>query len=349
MFATATAAIAGSGGIDDGRMDLTVYFTYDEPDMAGWEPVFDEFSRLLFDATERQLQLGEVRFTKCVGHRDIADVWVRDGAGGASSNLNGLGRVGTHLFVSRAHRSTQGDVIGQFGLVHEAGHYVFGVYDEFKGTIDGERAATPDHYCVSPTSTVACIMDGGSTISPGNQRHEFCTDAAGDFASTRHQGTFTNSAGEVVENRQEERLGVSCWDRIAESNPDGFALTLPSAEPISTILGHTAVSYDSLGCKMPVAFCLDRSGSMGDDIPSRISLAREAAALAVDLSADGQYLAVTSFSSYVATNEKARGMHRLPLGTRVSAERSLILSWPKKGSSPSSGTATPGRPSTTSS
>ena len=90
VLASSAIGRAGLGSIDDGKMDLTVYFTYDETDMSAWKPVFDEFSRLFYDATEKQLQLGEVRFTKCPGHRDIADVWVGDGTGDASATLNGI-------------------------------------------------------------------------------------------------------------------------------------------------------------------------------------------------------------------------------------------------------------------
>ena len=51
---------------------------------------------------------------------------------------------------------------GQLGLVHEMGHFVFGILDEY---LDKSGAKTADAFCVADNTGTSCIMDGGTTVA----------------------------------------------------------------------------------------------------------------------------------------------------------------------------------------
>ena len=79
-------AIAGKCKIENGKVSLNVLFLYNETDLVGWQPVFTEASKLLFNATEGNLQIGEVNFfAACQPAKDDADIWIATGTGGASA------------------------------------------------------------------------------------------------------------------------------------------------------------------------------------------------------------------------------------------------------------------------
>ncbi len=54
---------AGTGTITAGspaRLDVSALFSYNESNPDDWKPLFEEASKLLYDSTEKQLQLGTV-------------------------------------------------------------------------------------------------------------------------------------------------------------------------------------------------------------------------------------------------------------------------------------------------
>jgi len=284
---------AGTGTIEDGRLDLLVYFAYDETDPASWEPVFAEYSRLLANATEGQLQLGTVAFTTCEFQKSLADVWVLDDFSGARSHLNGLGVAGRHMTISQTHKSTGGFALGQFGLVHETGHYVWGVYDEYLGFVGGTQTFDPLHYCSSEFGTVACFMDGGTTIPPNNQRTEFCTQASLGFPGSLHFEGATNGDGQAVRTFQEYYLGVSCWERIEASGRGSLVAPVAPPSVLDPPVDPPTFDYDRLAGTLGLALVLDKSGSMSSE--GKLDLMKESAAVAIGLMRTGELLTVVAF------------------------------------------------------
>ncbi len=288
----ASVLSAGSGTIDQGKLDLLVYFVYDEPNPDSWEPLFEQYSELLFNATEGGLQLGTVSFTLCEYQKAAADVWILNDTSGARAHLNGLGVSGRHMTISQVHKSISGGAIGQFGLVHETGHYVWGCYDEYKGFVGNTPQTHASHYCSSESGTSGCFMDGGTTVFPNNQRTEFCTNPALGFGDTSHF-TGVTQGGQAIRNDQEYYLGQSCWERIETSGKG--SLSHPTTAPTDVLPPHEAVQFDyaRLNGVLSMALVIDTSGSMSSE--DKMELAIQSAQVAVGLMLDGEYLTVVAF------------------------------------------------------
>ena len=221
-------ATAGSGYIEDGKLNVSVMFTYRETDIDSWRPLFEEASRLLFNTTNGQLQLGTIRVTNCGYDNENADIWILSDNSGAFANPLGLSGDG-HVYISQTHRSVTSDVFGPFGLVHEFGHYAMGLYDEYNGVEitlrhgEGETPGAdvaeqtdarllPNQFCVTDLDPVACVMDGGTTILPNNGRTEFCTHSDGALSTAHNDGN--QAGGALYVNSQELLNGESCWETI---------------------------------------------------------------------------------------------------------------------------------------
>ncbi|MFT7465396.1 MAG: calcium-activated chloride channel regulator 4 [Pseudohongiellaceae bacterium] len=295
MLFSGRHALAGEGTISGGKLNMLVYFEYDEMTPATWEPVLTAYSKSLSNATEGGLQLGTISFTKCADLKAEADIWIREGTGGASAHRNGLGTSGLHMFISQVHKSTSGAALGQFGLVHESGHYIWGCHDEYKGYVGNTAANLAAHYCSTVSGTVACPMDGGTTVGPNNTRTEFCTKASLALAGSLHNKGSTNGAGMSVRTKQEYHLAQSCWERMVASGKGG--LTAPTMVPSTAQPAHTAVTYDYSRYQgtLAMALVIDRSGSMGSE--NKMQLAINGAQAGVGLMKDGEHISVVSFSS----------------------------------------------------
>jgi len=293
-MAASSNAHAGDGVINGGKLDLLVYFDYQEPDPTTWEPVFDEFSKLLLNATEGGLQLGTVSFTKCSDQKDQADIWVRSTTGGASAHRNGLGAPGRHIFISQTHKSSSGDTLGQFGLLHEAGHYLWGCFDEYKGFVGNTPAMLEEQFCSSSGDTISCPMDGGAAIALNNERTEFCTQSSLGFADSQHNQASANGVGVAIRTTQEYVLAQSCWERIQASGNGG--LIAPATAPSQTQPAHQLVVYDYTGFlgSLAIALVIDVSGSMGPQ--NKMQLAKAGAQAGVGLMNDGDSIALVKFN-----------------------------------------------------
>ena len=283
-LAVAIPARAGNGTVVDGKVNMTVRFTYREADVTSWRPLFDEASRLLYNATDGQLQLGRIRVTNSGQGKDAADIWILDGNSGAFANVLGLGGQG-HIYLSQTHKSTSGLAQGQFGLVHEFGHYGLGLYDEYKGISTplmlagaGEQVmrSQPHQFCTTQGDSAACIMDGGTTIFPNHERTEFCTAVHGDLSTRHNEGV--ESDGAIYRNAQEALNGESCWETVARTAGLTSPLAVDTADPpgLQPIEWQVAPEYDRL------VIVIDRSASMGLR-PNSIAVAKETADLLVGL------------------------------------------------------------------
>lgn len=308
FFLYSTPVSAGEGKIASGTpntLDLTVNFMYDEADTDSWKTLFTKTSELLYNATEKQLQLGKITvYVNCPQAVDRSDILILNDNTGARAHLLGLGTSGRHIWISQTHKSTSGAAIGQLGLTHEMGHYVLNLGDEYKGTAvpkAGAPAGTPEKdpdeefFCsLANGAGKASIMDGGTKVSPNNTRTEFCTDPDDGFTTT-HESGYINGENYFT-NAQQKKHSESAWETISKIATSKYGVTInePSSEPQNSITGHSAITWEKVACDSRTVVSIDRSGSMGG---SRLSIAKAGGILFVDLARVGDDLGVTSFAT----------------------------------------------------
>jgi len=273
----------GEGTVTAGtpaKVNLNVQYTYEEDDMEAHKNAFQKASEKLFNSTDGQMQFDKIYVYDKDAPRDKMDVLIQDNNDGASANPGGMGKAGWHIWISQTHKSTSGAALGQFGIVHEWGHYGFKLYDEYFKS-DGT-----DAYCISTTSEVTCIMDGGTKVTPRNKRTEFC-----------HKNNH------IADNKQHSKHGESCWEHLVPYCKSTYNITLTETTGTSTEMpgGHSNIDWIIMGTNLSQVICIDRSGSMDG---SPISLAKQAGKLFVDLveKEKKEFIAVTSFASGASTD-----------------------------------------------
>lgn len=139
-------AWGGEGTITAGtpsKITMNVLFMYDEacfhsnatPKCPEWEKLFKEGSRLLYDATQKQVRFEKIKLmNNCNNASAKADVQIYNDNQGANAHVGGFGTSGLRIRLSQTHKTvttgTTPGTRGQVGLVHEMGHYFFGLLDE---------------------------------------------------------------------------------------------------------------------------------------------------------------------------------------------------------------------------
>lgn len=307
---------AGDGNIDNGKLNLTVFFNYDEQDKASWEQLFNDANPVMFKATDGRLTFGEIRFTDCPGARAKADIIINDGAGRAFADggIPGLGTNGRFIQLYKNSNKTEPKT-----LVHELGHYAFGCYDEYKGRrwawdgmppawqtettggsvwFDGTGdPATNPWFCATQAEangTTSCIMDFANGWKPG--RMNFCLDGA----HADHHVTSRVSGSKRYITDQQQVNGHACWNEVAAA----VGGNVPASPPNNTSAVNSSPTFKTVDGDA-YNICIDRSGSMAGD---RIVKARLGGTTVVDLARTmmgmmpGDNLGVTSFSSGASTN-----------------------------------------------
>lgn len=120
-----------------GEVDLTVNLSYDPAtpsiesgSVARLQDLLRTTSAILCDMTDGYFRLGNVRFLRSTGGRELADVWVSDAEGGASAAGDGLGTFGAHL--NAPLKDGNGSRLDATTMAHELGHYIFGLNDQYQ-------------------------------------------------------------------------------------------------------------------------------------------------------------------------------------------------------------------------
>src|SRR5690349_21650304 len=124
-------AWAGSGTIGtDGSIDIlvNVRFPISSGEMSDMKVEFTKASQLLWDVTEGQMRLRNIRITCTSVNEDLADYWVFSGPLRSSSCFDCLARRGGHV----------NQLISAGGRVyaHEFGHLGLGLADEYEEDSD---------------------------------------------------------------------------------------------------------------------------------------------------------------------------------------------------------------------
>lgn len=294
-------AYAGAGSIDTAAktVDLNVLFTYQETTdrLTGatepnWQKVFNEASKRLWNATNGQLRIGKVHaYLRALGKKDDADVWIANKSGGAyATGIAKLGVSGDHMqFYAGTHRSLSG-YKGDFSIVHEMGHYVFGLYDEYLGTsvplakkdtwtsadFGGWISNNANIYSISPTSHAASIMDGGGGVTPANDRTEF------DTAGNVNKGVANGSRWYITKQWAEFRK--SCWETMAGFSWKGVKVfpTVPTGDSDTAMpAAYSDIQFEVVPTLNRLVLTVDHSGSM--DYDNKLELAKQGASIFVSL------------------------------------------------------------------
>jgi hypothetical protein len=193
----------GSGTFDGTKFHLSVTFTYDasDPHLLRWRTAFEHASRLLFDATDGQMQFGTIQYGINNTGISHADSHLEPGTTGTSGTTGDISQAGSYctLFYDETLRPHV--------IVHEFGHYGLFLGDEYWyiGNDVWDRCTADVH------TEGACYMGFGwknglqlnpdGTIKVVGIVSEFCCE-------TNHD---THAA-----NMQQFMHGQSCWNTIAE-------------------------------------------------------------------------------------------------------------------------------------
>ena len=161
---------AGFYSTDTKTLILLVRFMYDPSDpvlalppdhLDQWERAFKYASQALAHATRFRdpvqginspgVRIGRVEFVIAeTGNPSQADIWVTSGNGAHTDTIGGLASgTAAHITVGQRNLTTPGHI------VHELGHYAFGLWDEDSGPAGGNQ------FCIDPANRQAsglCIM-----------------------------------------------------------------------------------------------------------------------------------------------------------------------------------------------
>ena len=269
----------GIGRLQSDRFTLFVSLRHDADAarMEQWRASFQRFSDLLFDATDGQHQIGTVFVcNNSTGGRN-ADAWLLKDDGRSNSPCPGLGRGSVHqtLFADERFKP--------FVLLHEFGHYAYGVFDEYCGTTADDGLS-----CIGGSTSDACIMEtawnegdrfgdngNGGPLVPGRVS-EFCVPGNHDPNNDTYQSTKNHE---------------SCWQTMVAAFP---GLSLPSGTPTANPpAGAGSITWTILEEQQQFVLVLDRSGSMAGP---KIGETRFGADWWVDNAVIGDRLGIVSYS-----------------------------------------------------
>lgn len=236
----------GIGRLVGNRFNLIVSLRHnaDAARLGEWRTSFERASQLLLDATDGQHQFGTIFVCNNSSGGRNADTWLLDPDGRSFSNVRGLGSETAHMTLYGDER------FKPFIVIHEFGHYAYGVYDEYTGSSGAAE-------CIGGTTSDACIMEAGwgdgdrfgNTATGGalvlGRVSEFCVAGNHDPDGDTDQDSIN---------------GQSCWETMVATFP---GLVGPAGPPTATAPGGAAaIGWIVLAPEQRFVLVVDRSGSM---------------------------------------------------------------------------------------
>lgn len=307
LAVTSTEGRAGNGTVVPGtpaRVNLSVLFTYDEGNPESWRSLFEAASKLLYQSTQQQMQLGTITvYVNTPQVRSTADIIINNDYEGGRAYVLGLGQLDRPATFSQTHASTSGDALGQLGFVHEMGHYMFGLYDEYLGA-QRQRVASSryplipspgkNYFCVVPRyGGTTCIMDAGTTTS-SRFRTFFCDATNHVPGYVRDELADLDGLQTVYVTKQQLYRAKSCWDYMVTLCQERYqvSMTSPDGRPSVSTAGLQPLTYVVADASPRLVLCLDRTvGS------TRLSEVKAAASSLLDGLRLGGKVAVVSFGA----------------------------------------------------
>lgn len=248
------------------RVHLRVAFAYEPSatNLNSWRRTFEYASHALHHATDVRIGTIEYVIDSDGTVSDSIDVLVMYGPGlGDTGTVVGFvdneGSPGVHVTIRQTVTQFPGNI------VHELGHYMLGLHDEYAGPFGPAECIADAHVagtCIMQEASNSIQVTAGGPIwfSAGDTRvTEFCHDVAPNPAH-RH-----GAAGGTT--WQQQANGASCWSAITSNFPD---LVAPTGAPGLPTPGAAADDVGLVTMKPLVAtrrfvLVLDRSGSMASN------------------------------------------------------------------------------------
>lgn len=314
FFAGISPAVhGGNGTYSSGAFNycVSVRFNANNTQLNRIKDTFQSGSDVLLDATDGQHRFGTVTIVNDSGASNSSEVWINSGTGRAYATYGEYGKRGSHvnLFMSSNFSQSSGALGDAYTVAHEHIHHAYGAADEYSGPSgNAEDAPLPDtanlNYSIMDNYFTRGGRSGGGTTYTLN---EMCVahnhDPDGD---TWH----------------EDFHGESVWETVAGQTR--FPITAPAGLPVSAPPASQPVTFvDGFG-GLRVSLAIDRSGSMSVD--QRIEFGKLGAQRFVDLLADTDAVAVTSFSSSAGVNSSMSTLNPAGRAAASSAISSLSAS-----------------------
>lgn len=322
--------LAGTGKYNDGNpntVDMSVLFMFDATPNFNpnhdWEGSITRASELLYNATDGQVQLGEISlYNNCPQMIDKADVLISPGTGRAAAHPGGLGKLGWHTFLYNENDSLNlNDQRGHVTVVHELGHYVFELYDEYRD-IDGNEFKDTNGNPIAcvPGSTEASLMDAGGSYN--NQRTEFA------LYSTELLSCANTEQVQKTKQILQTPEGIIDWPWIKYTVQKNYGANLSMPQVRDTVMppGHQAPTFKYFDCSVRGVVTLDRSGSMAG---AKLATAKQGAQNFIDLASVStnsttapvvDHIGIASYSSMPSVDYQISPM----TGTHKSAAKATI-------------------------
>jgi hypothetical protein len=273
----------GSGRLVGGRFNLIVSLRHNASAarLNEWQASFGRASELLFDATDGQHQFRDIYVCNNSSGGRNADVWLLDEDGRSFSSVNALGSETAHMTLYGDER------FKPFVVIHEFGHYGYGVYDEYEGT--GGPAE-----CIGGTTSDACIME--SSWADGDR---FGNSATGGALVVGRVSEFCVAGNHDPDGDtyQDGNNGESCWETMVGTFP---ALVAPAGTPTAAAPGGAgAINWIILAAEQRFVLVIDRSGSMAGN---KLTEAQFGADWWADSARIDDRLGVVSFADVASTD-----------------------------------------------
>ena len=268
---------------------LSVRYNASSNDLAQWQKAFQRASELLYDATDGKHQLGTVQV--CLNNQgdDAADAFLTGTPG--ISHAGAIVQLGT----PRIHMTINNDeMFKPLVIVHELGHYIYGLRDEYNGPGGGGVGSCLGHTGSTPNSN-ACIMEAQST--DGDQ-----FNATTGMWSPGAISEFCSINTHTQNNEQQSANLKSCWETMATGaklSGGSFSSGYPDLQPIPATpleappAGPAKINWALLDSAQRFVLVIDRSGSMTG---AKLTEAKFGADWWADALLDNDGLAVVSFS-----------------------------------------------------
>jgi len=284
------------------KLNLILLIDYDASDerIGEWEDKFNEASELLYNSTEGQMQIGTVKvFINEPSVENIADIVIDNEEDKAWANPHGFGLKGSKVQLFDDDLKPHGEVT----IVHELGHYVFNLLDEYKGyKFNGEEWVhveqsdfSSDARCTGKSSDPASLMDASRTVN--KRRTEWCTPDSDEDWNTEHNPGYIDDDGTEWENVQEHERHQSCWETIKDYCESKYKILMeiPKDEP-STVTppNHEDIEWVVLSGEPRTVIAIDNSQQMLP--PERLELAKLGANIFVDIAEIGDEIGIISYN-----------------------------------------------------
>ncbi len=273
----------GIGFFDGSRFHLVVSmrFAATASQLSSWELAFQHASRILHDATDGRHQIGNIYVCNNSTGSSSADFYLRNIPGTPTAGgTPGLGVTNLHITLFDEEK------FRPFTVAHELGHYLYGLYDEYRTPAGGTGAV-----CTGAGTADACIMEVDD-FTDGDQIDQLTGAIIAGAVSE-----FCSAGNHTMNNLQEAINHSSCWETIAIKFPHPDPTPDPPASP-APAAGLGMMGWFLLKLEQQFVLLVDRSASMAGD---KLGAAQQGGDYWADSALLGDFIGVVSYNQLADT------------------------------------------------